>query len=913
MFIKKFLLFFFFSAVIVNSTTINFNYFRFDNDYKDWNVWLWEEGNPGNSFEFNKNTSYGNLASINISDQTKRVGFIIRKGEWEKKDIDSDRYIDINNKVENLYLVSGDNTIYFKEEMVDKSNRINGALIIDDDLIKISTTIPVDIKKIKDEIFINDNDITIPVKDVFTSNDPNDRYFKFENNKVIIEFNPADFGITDSKKLEVFLVSSINSWKKEDKELKFIRKNKVFVLEREMGISKKQIATNTEFKFFVSDGVDERWFPDNNIVLKKQNELSNIFFIKTLKKLKPEIKYSVNITGLVQKTAIPYSMLDNYKFDDWLGYRVDKEKTIFRLWSPVSKKAFVRLFEDKSNFKDIEMIKKDNIFELIIKKDLKGKFYQYKMLQYEKEVITADPWCYFSGINGEKSFVGDLKSTDTDEFLNNKRPSYNKNIQNIILYEAHIRDLTVSKNSGVTKKGMFLGFGQKDTFLPDNKNIKTALSHIKELGITHIHILPVMDFASVDETKGGYNWGYDPSSYFALEGSYSEFPEDPNSRVSEFKQMISSIHEKGIGVILDVVYNHTFSGLDSSLSKTVPYYYYRISDKMEFGNGSGCGNETASEHFMFKKHIIDSMIFFVQEYKIDGFRFDLMALHDVHTMYEIEEKLNKVFPEVIIYGEPWNGGPSLLSENLKFYKGKQRGRKISVFNDSFRNAIKGDTDGMGKGYITGDYSKKNDVINGLFGAINEFAQYPSETINYVTCHDNLTLTDKIKKIYPNATLEEISKRATLANTFVMFAQGIPFIHSGVEILRSKDLNHNSYNAGDKVNAIKWEDKEKYFKVFTYYQEIIKLRKELNCFKYKDKKEILTNMKILDTPTHIIGIEYIDCDILLFFNVSETGTTINHKGNYKVLLNGLYSNSSKNMKNYITLPGLSALMLKREGF
>ena len=888
--------------------TLNFNYYRFDNDYKDWNVWVWEDGRPGKSFDFNKLTSFGAVAQVNISDNALKTGFIIRKGEWEKKDIDADRYIDISQNIRDIFLVSGEKAIYFKEEHVDKSNRITGALIMDDDVIKVSTTVPVDIKKIKEDIFIDSDNVKIPIKDIYTEKDPSDKYFTVKDNKVIIKFNPEDFGLSFNEDTQVFLTSSMNSWQKKDSEFNFIKKGNIFYLEREMGISKNQISLNTEFKFFVLYGSDERWFPDNNIILKSTDSLSNSFYVKTLRKLLPEKKYSVNITGLLKKAAVPYSVLENYKFDGWLGYRIEKGKTIFRLWSPVSEKAFVRLFDKNDSYKDHEMKRNDNIFELSFESDLSGIFYQYSMIQYGSEIVSADPWCFFSGINGEKSYVGDLRKTDPEGFKKHKRPVYNK--KDIILYEAHIRDFTVSENSGIKDKCTYQGFSEENTFLPDNKNITTGISHLKELGITHLHILPVMDFASVDEKKGGYNWGYDPFSYFSLEGSYSKEPQIPEARMKEFKTLVKNLHNNNISIIMDVVYNHTFSGLDSTLSKTVPYYYYRISDTMEFGNGSGCGNETASEHYMFRKHMIDSMSFFIEEYKVDGFRFDLMALHDVESMYFIENELKRLFPQVILYGEPWNGGPSLLAENNKFYKGKQKGKTISVFNDNFRNSVKGDTDGTGKGYVTGDYLKKNDVIKGLLGAIDDFAYSALETINYVSCHDNLTLTDKLKKVFPNSGLEELSKRATLANTFVMFAQGIPFIHSGVEFLRSKGGNHNSYNSGDDVNKLNWEEKEKYYRIFSYYREIIRLRKELECFKYEESNRIKENIKILDTPEHIIGLDYSDKNTVLFFNVSETGTTIYHKGNYKVLLNGLYNNSGGIMKDYITLPALSAVLLKK---
>jgi len=915
--LKKFIiiLFIFLSASLTFSNNFSLRYHRFDGIYDDWNIWLWEDGKPGKSIPFNEKDDYGVLAKIDLDKIPTRYGFIIRKGNWEEKDVPMDRYININTNGQEFYLLQGDRNIYSRREEVDTTDRILSAIIKDKNIIMVELTRPISLKNPPEVIIRSDEGRNIDVKKLFNDDiKPQKRFFEKDSDNIKITFDPKDFNLKPSEIRSVFLATSSNGWKEASSDWRLKENNDVFQITKKNGIGKNQINDKVEFKFVVHKSSNTLWFPEGeNLTIKnKQYKTSNVY-LKTLEPLRPEIKYTVNMEGFKSKQAIAYDILDKpeYTFDGWLGYDYHKDSTTFRLWSPVSKNVDLILFKDLKgkDRKNIHMKKNGKIFEVKVSEDLKGYYYLYEMNQYSVKITSPDPWAFASSANGKYSAVIDIENTGPKGFSDSKRPEIQKNKS--ILYESHIRDLTMDKGSTSKYKGTYKGFGLKDTYLKTNKNISTGISHIRDLGATHIHILPIMDFASIDETKPDkpFNWGYDPFHYFIPEGSYSTDADDPEKRVYEVKEMIRNIHELGLGVVLDVVYNHTYSSTLSPLAKTVPYYYYRINNDCSFSNGSGCGNETASEHKMFRKHMIDSLSYFLKQYKVDGFRFDLMALHDIETMKMIDKRLRKIYKDVLLYGEPWKGGSSSLPDNISFYKGAQKGTGISVFNDLLRNAVKGDPDGDIKGFATGDISTKNDVIKGIFGGLKDFANSPLETINYVTCHDNMTFYDKLKKVLPEANEKEYMLRQCLSAGIIIFSEGIPFIHSGYEFLRTKDGEHNSYNLPDKINMIRWKQKEENYKMFDYFKKIIRIKKEYPHFRLESKQDVLKSITIMKTEDSLIAytINYKGTRVLVCHNASRKKTVLKMKSNWNVILSGIESTGKYKDTRNIEIPGLSTLV------
>ncbi len=459
-------------------------------------------------------------------------------------------------------------------------------------------------------------------------------------------------------------------------------------------------------------------------------------------------------------------------------------------------------------------------------------------------IETIDPFSLSLTTNSRRSVVIDEKKLDKFE-------SHFDNPENLcdcVIYETHIRDFTSDPKVPFKQRNTYNAFCQEGVVI--NDGIPVGLDHLKELGITHVHILPIQDFKSVDEQhRADYNWGYDPLCYTVPEGSYASDPTDPLSRVNEVRQMVNSLHQHSIGLILDVVYNHTYEVVGSIFNNTIPDYAYRWSDYGDLSNGSGCGNEIATERTFIRKYIIDSLRHWIQWYHVDGFRFDLMGLMDTDTMFTIEKELTKD-KQLIFYGEPWTGGLSVLPEDKRSTKGFQRGHSIAVFNDELRNAIKGFPDDESRGLISSQIGWSDTVLGSMLGSIGyeddllNIVDNPCEQIAYTSCHDNLTLFDKIKKSCPEKDWNEWLAMNRLAAFSVILSQGIVFLHSGEEFARSKYMHHNTYNLGDIYNSIQWQQKAKYYDLFEYYQRLIAIRKKHPIFRLGKKKELESRVNLI---------------------------------------------------------------------
>jgi pullulanase len=547
-------------------------------------------------------------------------------------------------------------------------------------------------------------------------------------------------------------------------------------------------------------------------------------------------------------------------YGDDLGAVYTPLSTTFKVWAPTIEKITLLVYENFEDDKreEYEMAKANKgVWEFKLAGDYKNKYYNYLVYREGEQKETPDIYTKGASANGKRGMIVDFSSLNPCNWEKHRRP-VGINRTEAIIYEVHVRDFSVDANSGIENKGKYLGFTEKNT--KTSEGVVTGLEHLKDLGITHVHLLPVYDFASVDETKDEYNWGYDPYLYNVLEGSYASDAKDGTVRIREFKSLVQTLHENGISVVMDVVYNHTFAIENSPMDILVPGYYYRKDDQGNYTNGSGCGNETASEKPMMRKFMVDSIKFWAEEYKIDGFRFDLMALHDIDTMKEIEKQAKIINSNIIIYGEPWTGGTSSLDPSLQLRKGNQRNMQLSVFNDNLRDALKGDNDGTRIGFVNGGSGLETEVKKGIVGSINysndisNFAKEPGETINYVSAHDNLCLYDKIEKSNANNTEFEREKMNRLALAIILTSQGVPFIQGGTEILRSKQGNHNSYNAGDAVNEILWSKKAECAETYEYIKGLITLRKSQKVMTLDSAEEVRKALIFLQTPLNSVAYE-----------------------------------------------------------
>ncbi|MBE6837116.1 MAG: type I pullulanase [Ruminococcus sp.] len=565
-----------------------------------------------------------------------------------------------------------------------------------------------------------------------------------------------------------------------------------------------------------------------------------------------------------------YKEFDDKHFygGDDLGAVIVDGKTQFRTWSPRAYGVYLKIYNDGVGNNLVETLPMERhrtgVWFVEILRNLDGYFYTFTYEFYEQKEETIDIYAKACGVNGERGAIVDFSTTNPDGWDKVKNPQC-KTPCDAVIYETHVRDFTIDESSGVTfeNRGKFLGFTQSGTTC---KGVKTGIDHLVELGVTHVQLLPVEDYATVDESKphkAQYNWGYDPKNYNCLEGSYSTDAEDPKKRIKEFKKLVMALHKKGIGVIMDVVYNHTYFSDKSAFHKSFPFYYHRTKD-WKFTNGSGCGCETASERKMVRKYIADSLKFWVTEYKIDGFRFDLMALHDIETVNYLRDELDKINPQLLMYGEGWTGGESPLASDKLAYKWNSHSfGRVGLFNDNIRDGVKGGTfNAYDRGFVSGNMNAVGTICRALTGCVPHYqlkghheeccwAFEPTQSINYCEAHDNNTVWDKLCISVKDESEETRIKMDKLAAGIVILSQGVPFIHCGQDFLRTKpkilpdgeapnDWNiydENSYNAPDYTNSIKWERKAQYKDVFDYYKKLIALRKSSPLFRLSTKGEV----------------------------------------------------------------------------
>ena len=588
-------------------------------------------------------------------------------------------------------------------------------------------------------------------------------------------------------------------------------------------------------------------------------------------------------------------------------------ETKFSLWSPIADEVKVLLYESGHEgfaYATHGMEKRsDGTWEVIVPGDLNGKYYTFNVRTQDKWLgETPGIMAKAVGVNGMRAAILDLQTTNPKGWENDTRPILNS-FADIVIYELHHRDFSIDFSSGIVNRGKYLALTEEDTNTYYGE--KTGIDHLKELGVTHVHLLPSFDFASIDEGKldsNQYNWGYDPLNYNVPEGSYATNPYDPAVRIREFKQMVQSLHKADIRVILDVVFNHTYDILNSNFEKTVPRYFYRFDSQGKYANASGCGNETASNRDMMRKFMIESIQYWVNEYHVDGFRFDLMGIHDIETMNCIRTELDKIDPTIFIYGEGWAAStPQFPQENLALKGNAYKMPGIAVFSDEMRDGLRGPWNNESEGgFLAGKEGQEMSIKYGLVGCVehpqinNELVNYskkawaiqPTQMISYVSCHDDLCLADRIKATLPDGTkIEERIALHKLAETFVFTSQGVPFLFAGDEIMRDKKGVSNSYNSSDEINKICWKNKTTYRDVFDYVKSLIALRKEHPAFRMGDANLVRKHMEFLPvTGNNLIAFVLKDNangdtwrNIIVAFNARSKNAKVTIRdGNYTII-------------------------------
>ena len=877
--------------------TIRIHYHRPDGNYEGWELWSWDldgnykvsgtlasDGTASNDppFKFEPNGDEV-VATITVPTGTMRVGYIVRYGNWEQKDVEHDQFINITGILTgtvDFYVESG---IQTNDAKAKDENRIPSMEELSAMTIKYNG---------KDQkVLVPNDDCTYGIVVVSAEYDSG-------KNRITVKLSKKpDEEVT----ADDFVIKGQDGVAANITEIKSIGTAYYLILDQELPLDKAFLIT----------------YAENDYAIKMPDYYSTAEF---------ESKYT-------------------YEGND-LGQTYTKEKTTLKLWAPLAASVTLRLFKDGNPAKqadpdkEIEMVKGEKgVWTAELEGDMNGTYYTYYVDNVSKQEECVDPYARAVGVNGRRGMIIDLDSTDPDGWADDKDPHYDDAITDAIIWELHVRDLTSAASSGVKDewRGKYLGLTQTGT--KNTYGQATGLDYIKNLGITHIHLLPVYDFGSVDEnslkTEGAnlFNWGYDPQNYNVPEGSYSTDPYNGEVRVKEFKQMVKGLHDNGISVIMDVVYNHVYDGAKFCMNNTVPGYFSRPE-----GTGSGCGNDTASERSMVRKYIVDSVNYWADEYHIDGFRFDLAGVLDTVTINEIVKTVQAKHPNVIFYGEGWTSGGVVFTKpgmTQAVMNNSSKTPNFAYFSDTIRNTLKGGTfNGITAGYISGGSTGE---LNACFKGMPSWCTTPTQSINYISAHDNNTLFDHISIVKPGATYEQKTDITKLGVAFYMAAQGIPFMQAGEEMNRTKpsdatlDANngnasdgffHNSYNAPDRVNSIQWDSlyDQTTVDLVAYYTGMINFRKAHPALRLTEANEVnkrVTNLTNLDANVlgyHIdaTGIEGETAEgIVAIYNATENATTVTlPEGDWYVCVNkaeaGIYALSK--VSGSVSVEAVSAMIL-----
>lgn len=953
---------------------------RADNNYDGWNLWVWEDGKDGQSINFKAEDDFGKIAVYQTSTQPEKVGFIVRLNDWEDKDISDDRMIKMNTGVTEIWVTSGQAEFVYEApegctsydfegmekarlELYDKADslKVNVHYYNYDESYDTTEALAWKSKATPGTYPLSGTDEYGAVYHVGLAGEDKEGELGFtiynEGNPDSTNDRTVDLSKASGNVLDVYTVEGKNdvwySAEEVDKTPAILTAEFSQGTTKQIDVTLSQTidtaAEDTYTKFKVTDEtgasykVHHIWneepgvLKSTKVVLDEPVSLNHTYTIT----YEDWHACDVGITGAFSSESFEEEY--TYSGDD-LGAIYTKEKTNFRVWAPTASKVELNLYEAGSGDCLIETVPMtaDEKGTWVYEKtgDINGVYYTYSVTVGGETNEAVDPYAKAAGVNGKRGMVIDLASTDPEGFENDKKPEF-VNMTDAVIYELHVRDLSADASSAISNAGKFLGLTETGT--KNSDGLSTGLDHMKDLGITHVYLLPSFDYASVDESnsESQFNWGYDPQNFNIPEGSYSTDANDGFVRVNEYKEMVQTLHENGIRVIMDVVYNHTFSSADSNFQKVVPNYYYRMNGD-SFSNASGCGNETASERAMVRKYIVDSVVYWATEYHVDGFRFDLMGIHDIETMNAIREALDEIDPSIITYGEGWTSGDSTLDSTQRALKANtSKLNAIAAFSDDIRDALKGNVfDALDKGFVSGKEGMENDIMYSVVGCTeNEQVDYdayeksngawspnPAQTINYVSCHDNYTLWDKLATSNPDDSVEDRIKMNNLASAIVFTSQGIPFIQAGEEMLRSKPLedgtlSSNSYNLSDEVNSLKWNDLTKYQDVYNYYKGLIAFRKAHGALRMTTTEEVQNNLTFIDGLDANVVAYTIDNSpngetaesLFVVYNANKENVTVTlPEGNWDVYVNGEKAGTEvlDTVSGKVEVSGISAMVLTK---
>ncbi|MGN4738933.1 type I pullulanase [Bacillus cereus] len=664
-------------------------------------------------------------------------------------------------------------------------------------------------------------------------------------------------------------------------------------------------------------------------------DITNKVKIITEQKIDLKQTYKVKIENLADTNTEIGKVIRSEEFDNLfyyggndLGNTYTPQHTKFRLWAPTASEAKLVTYKKWSDKIGAEINMQQGekgTWTSELKGNQTGLFYTYKVKIGDKWTEAVDPYVRAASVNGDKGAVVNLEETNPKKWKANKKPKF-KNPEDAIIYELHVRDLSIQPESGIKQKGKYLGVTEKGTKGPEG--VKTGLDHIKDLGVTHVQFLPIFDYASVNEetlNEPQYNWGYDPKNFNVPEGSYSTNPYEPTVRITELKQMVQTLHDNNLRVVMDVVYNHMYNAAESNFHKLVPGYYYRYNEDGTFANGTGVGNDTASERKMMRKFMIDSVTYWAKEYNLDGFRFDLMGIHDYETMNEIRKAVNQIDPSIILHGEGWDLNTPLAAELKANQKNAEKMKGIAHFNDNIRDGLKGSVfEEKENGFINGKENMEDRIKKGITAGIDydtnsSTYQDPEQVLTYVEAHDNHTLWDKLELTNPGDSDEVRTQMHKLSSSILLTSQGIPFLHAGQEFMRTKYGDHNSYKSPDSINQMDWLRRATFNNEVDYMKGLIELRKKYSAFRMTSAEQIKTHVSFIDAPKNTVAY-IIEGNKHEYFTVAHNANreaveiTLLSKGPWKVLVDGKQAGSKPLYvvhDNKIKVPALSSIVLKSE--
>ncbi|MEH7280115.1 type I pullulanase [Bacillus toyonensis] len=670
---------------------------------------------------------------------------------------------------------------------------------------------------------------------------------------------------------------------------------------------------------------------------KNGGDITNKVKIITEQKIDLKQTYKVKIENLAYTNTEIGKVIRSEEFDKLfyysgndLGNIYSPQHTKFRVWAPTASEAKLvtyKKWNDKIGTEINMQQGEKGTWKAEIKGNQKGLFYTYKVKIGDKWTEAVDPYVRAASVNGDKGVVIDLNETNPKKWKANKKPEFKKP-EDAIIYELHVRDLSIQPESGIKQKGKYLGVTEKGTKGPEG--VKTGLDHMKDLGVTHVQFLPIFDYASVNEetlNEPQYNWGYDPKNFNVPEGSYSTNPYEPTVRITELKQMIQVLHDNNLRVVMDVVYNHMYNAAESNFHKLVPGYYYRYNEDGTFANGTGVGNDTASERKMMRKFMVDSVTYWAKEYNLDGFRFDLMGIHDYETMNEIRKAVDQIDPSIILHGEGWDLNTPLAAELKANQKNAEKMKGIAHFNDNIRDGLKGSVfEEKENGFVNGKQNMGDRIKKGITAGVDydtnsSTYQDPEQVLTYVEAHDNHTLWDKLELTNPGDSAEVRKQMHKLSSSILLTSQGIPFLHAGQEFMRTKYGDHNSYKSPDSINQMDWLRRAAYNNEVDYMKGLIDLRKKYPAFRMTSTEQIKKHISFIDAPKNVIAYS-IDGkgngnkneNFMVAHNANRESVDIilPSKGPWKVLVDGKQAGSKTLYvvhNNKIKVPALSSFVLK----